>query len=291
VEVPAYLADTPAMRQDWADYLTTIQYADACVGAVMRELEAAGRLEDTLVIFTADQGYAFHRAKATAYDAGLRVPLIVRAPDGERGTERGELVSHVDLMPTILQAAGMEIPENVQGRALQPLLQGERDVEWREVVFGEHNSHGPNLPREYYPTRSAFDGRFHYLVNLLAGKQAEKPLEAFAAEEHQGKPVAWTPQDCLPGGPWGNLSFEATLEAKDQFPLQYELLWQTFHRPPEELYDLHSDPGEMRNLAGDARVLAPLRRLRQATERWQEESGDPGLALKDTPRREPPQPS
>jgi N-sulfoglucosamine sulfohydrolase len=289
IEVPGHLPDTPRMRRDLANYFDTVQVADACLGRGMDALREAGRLEDTLIIFSADQGYAYHRAKATAYDDGTHVPLIVSGPGIERGIESEQLVSHVDVMPTILDYLGVGIPETVQGRTLRPLLNGERPDDWRDIVFTEHNSHGPNIEREWYPIRSAYDGRLHYLWNLASERVSEKPMQAYIDEadppEH-APPVPWTPQDCFPGGPWDNQSFVATVEAKDAFPLQFELLQQTFARPEEELYDHHSDPDELFNVASDPAYAEHRARLRKALEDWMDATRDAGYDLKDVPRRE-----
>lgn len=286
IDVPPELPDTPALRHDLAQYLDAVQCADACAGAVLQALREAGRLEHTLVIFTSDQGYCYHRAKATAYDDGVRVPLIVAGPGVRSGAQESRLASHVDLLPTILEAVGLPIPERVQGASLMPLLAGREVPSWRGCVFAEHNAHGPN-PREYYPIRSACDGRFHYLRNLTAERRADIPVEAMALGRAGGMDVFWAgPADIFPGGPWGNGSFRATVEAKEAFPKQYELLVRTFARPPEELYDLHSDPGEMENLAGDPRFAAVQRRLAAALDAWMQGTDDPGIALRERPRRE-----
>lgn len=264
IAVPPYLADTPAMRLDLADYFAAVQGADACVGAVLDALREAGGYDDTLIIFTSDNGYCYHRAKASVYEDGVHMPLIVRGPGVAGGRRLRELVSHVDLVPTILQVLGFEVPANVQGRSLVPLLEGRSEgggvggaPAWRELVFSEHNAHGPGEP-SLYPSRAVTDGRLRYIRNLRPEKTYVLPADATDPE------------------PWGNGSYQATLDARDEFPVQYDLLQRTLHRPAEELYDLHTDPGEIVNLVEDRRYAGPLERLRGALDEWMRDTEDPG---------------
>jgi len=97
--------------------------------------------------------------------------------------------------------------------------------------------------------------------------------------------VSGVPADCLPGGPWDNHAFEACLAARESFPVQYGLFERTFARPAEELYDLHTDPGEIYNLAEDPRFAGPLGRLRGRLGRWMTQTQDPGVKLINRPRR------
>ena len=285
IEVPANLPDTPMLRRDMAEYLDTVQCADACAGAILDALRTSGRLDQTVIIFTSDQGYCYHRAKATAYDLGVHVPLIIAGPGITRGLTGDELVSHVDLVPTILDLLGLSTPDTVQGMSLRPLLEGRNSPQWRTVVFSEHNSHGPN-PNEYYPIRGAFDGRFHYLRNLNMQRRWTGDPDSLLASGFNTNDIGFAgPADAFPGGPWGNHSYEATVLAKEMFPIQYDLLSATFKRPAEELYDHHHDPYEIRNLADDPRYSIHLERLRTRLNDWMRQTDDPGKNLRDVPRR------
>jgi N-sulfoglucosamine sulfohydrolase len=284
VQVPDSFPDTPAMRADYAEYLSTVQCADACAGAILEALRASGQYDNTVILFTSDQGFCYHRAKATAYDAGLRVPFIIAGPDIAPGRTHDHLVSHVDVVPTLLDFVQAPQPANLQGRSLTPLLRGDHSAPWRSHVFGEHNAHGPN-PKEYYPIRCVWDGRMHYIRNLNPDRRANVSVD----EMHLGKPgqdVFWAgPADMFPGGPWGNRAFEAVLEAKETFPAPYRLLQQTFARPAEELYDLSSDPDETRNLAEAPQFQDTRAQFRQILDQWMSQTKDPGMDLRETPRR------
>ena len=286
IEVPPNMPDTGLMRKDLAEYLAAVQCADACAGAVLSELRKSGRYERTLIIFTGDQGYCYHRAKATAYDAGIRVPMIISGPGVEKGIESGDLVSHVDLMPTILDRVGIDVPQLVQGTSLRPILENRADRSWRRWVFAEHNAHGPN-PFAYYPIRSVFDGRLHYLRNLMPERCWEGRPESLLTAKQLPAEIGFAgPADAFPGKKWDNHSYEAAVRARDEYPVQYGLLNKTFKRPAEELYDLHQDPHEIWNLADDARYSGHLERLRGALDQWMRVTKDPGLKVRDVPRRE-----
>jgi arylsulfatase A-like enzyme len=120
---------------------------DAAVGRILDALDAAGEAANTLVVFTTDHGIAFPRAKATLYDPGLHVSLIVRGPGVVApGRAARAVTSHVDLFPTFAEAAQTQPAQDIQGRSLMPLLRGEIDA-FREAVFGEKNTHPTDLKR------------------------------------------------------------------------------------------------------------------------------------------------
>lgn len=257
IEVPEYLADTPAMREDLAKYYGSVQLADACVGSIMEVLKEKELLENTLVIFTSDQGEPYHRAKASPYYAGLHVPFAVSGPGIEKGKTSNALISHIDIMPTILEYFDIPIPETVQGYSLKSILSGKNtEIEGRSHVFGEHNSHGP-IRAEHYPSRISFDGRFYYIQNLIHKKTYELPADLMVEKG------------------WGNGSYQATLEAKETHPVQYRLLTQLESgRPFEELYDMQNDPGQLINLAGKKEYIEKLEELKSALSKWRTECGD-----------------
>ncbi len=256
--VPEYLPDTPEMRKDLQEYYGTVELADECAGAILAALKEAGKLDDTLVIYTADQGEGYHRAKASAYEGGVHVPLVISGPGVREDVVTDQLVSEIDLMPTVLDFLGLPIPETVQGVSLKAYLTGKTEkIDGRKYVFAEHNSHGP-AEAEIYPSRAVTDGRYYYIKNLMPPKHYVLPEDLRKA-----------------GPPWYNGSYQAAIDAQGKFPEQYEKLQELLNgRPPEELYDLESDPGQLKNLAGDPEVEQKLVELRGAVEEWREETGD-----------------
>ena len=165
VFLPPYLTDTPEVREDFADFHGLIHAADASVGDLLQTLAETGLAEDTWVIFTTDHGVPFPRAKSTLYDPGIRTALIMRWPAGFAGGRgrpparrgRGELLSNIDLLPTLLEAAGLAIPPAVQGRSFWPLLAGGR-YQKRDCVFAEKTYHDT-----YDPMRAIRTERYKYI--------------------------------------------------------------------------------------------------------------------------------
>jgi len=141
VSVPPFLPDTPAVRSDILDYYFEIERFDRDLGAMLKLLEDAGRLDNTLIVVTSDNGFPFPRGKATCYDAGTRMPLAIRWParvKAGRGVD--DFVSLIDLAPTFLEAAGLKPLPEMTGRSLLPLLTSEKsgqiDPARDKVFFG-----------------------------------------------------------------------------------------------------------------------------------------------------------
>jgi arylsulfatase A-like enzyme len=243
VRVPAYHPDTPEVRQDWAQYYDVVTEADADAGLRLKELEAAGLADDTIVFYFADHGSGMPRCKRWPYDSGLRVPLVVRFPakfrhlapaDYRPGGKIDRLVSFVDFAPTVLSLAGVKPPEWMQGFAFL----GKFASQPQPYVFGFRG----RMDERYDLVRSVTDGRYvyvrNYLPHLIYGQHVEYMFQ--------------TPTTRV----WKKLHDEGKLNAaQDRF-------WQP--KPPEELYDLSKDPDEVRNLAGSPEHQEVQKKLRQA---------------------------
>lgn len=287
VQVPPSWPDTRVTREDYAEYLSTVEHADAAVGEVMKALMESGEAHNTIIIYTSDQGYCYHRAKATTYDMGVHVPLSFTGPGITTGIQTSELASHIDLTPTVLDFAGIEIPKTVQGASLRKMLERKTGRSGHRYIFSEHNAHGPGA-EEYYPTRSVTDGRFRYIRNLRHHIVPDYPVERFVTDEafaNKPKGLAWLCLDATPGGNWGNRAFADIIHNKEQFPVQYELLKATFFRPKEELYDLKNDPFEMVNLIEFPEHKKNRVKLSKVLDDWMKNTGDDGDP-RSHPRRE-----
>lgn len=250
VRVPAWLPDTPEVRADILDYYVEVERLDRDLRLAIRALEARGELKTTIIVVTSDNGMPFPRAKATLYDAGCRVPLVVWAPGSRVRAGQGidELVSLTDLAPTFLQAAGLPVPAAMTGRSLWPVLRGARTVP-RPQVLVERERHA-NVRRGdlSYPSRAIRTRDFLYIRNF--------------------EPDRWPAGDptlYVAVGEFGDVdpSPSKTLILSDtvRFATHYRLAFAK--RPAEELYDLKTDPDQVRNVADSVRFAAPLRRLRQ----------------------------
>lgn len=239
--------DTPEQRERVANYLNAVLRLDAGIGMLMDAFDKAGLQENTVIVFVGDHGPPFCRSKTTCYEAALRVPFFVRWPGVSRQMTSPAMVSTVDILPTILDAAGLPVPGNVHGRSLRPALEDPK-APWREYLAAEFHCHGANI---FYPRRAIRDGRYKLIHNLRAGQMK--------------------PSNSIDGDPAYRISQEPRYAGT---PIRRA--FDTFADPPEfELYDLERDPVEFHNLAGKPETRAVEERMKQAMDRWREETADP----------------
>jgi N-sulfoglucosamine sulfohydrolase len=253
VRVPPYYPDTPAVRDELARMYDNIQDMDAQVGAILRQLEEDGHADDTIVFFWSDHGDGVPRAKRSLYDSGLRVPLMIRVPPrfgggAAPGSVRNDLVSLVDLAPTVLAVAGLDPPRHMQGRALI----GPRTGPTPDYVFGARD----RMDAEYDMIRSARDGRYLYIRNF----SPELPYAGHIIYRNQSAIMQ----------EWLRLQAEGALTGPPA-------LWMRTTRPAEELYDVRRDPHHIDNLAHIRAHRHALERMRDAVSSWMTRIGDQGL--------------
>lgn len=242
IRVPPYMKDTPGARKDLACFHGAIRKMDAAVGGILAALESTGRSKNTLVIFTTDHGIAFPGAKATCYDPGLRTSLIVRWPDRLSGTY-DDLLSNVDLFPTILEAAGAAVPPGLQGRSFLPLLSG-KAYPRRRLIFAEKNTQPGDIKR------CVRTERFKYIRNYDEGPRLLLPLDIEASssrrdmgDEHLAPRPPVELYD-LQADPWERKNLAGSREMLEQElsaelngimeATQDPLLAGSIERPPEE---------------------------------------------------------
>ena len=164
--------DTPRLREETADYYNCMSRLDTGIGLVLEQLSALGKTENTLVIFTTDHGAQFSRGKTSIYEGGLRIPLIVRCPGiGLEGHTRDELVSQIDILPTVTDILGIACPA-VAGASFASLLKGEK-IDWRTHLYAEWGSGGVVT---YFPQRCVRDGRYKLIANLLQDRPSPSAL-------------------------------------------------------------------------------------------------------------------
>jgi N-sulfoglucosamine sulfohydrolase len=173
VAIPGYLPQTPEARQDLAAFQGAVRQMDAGVGRVLAALDQLGLAEGTWVVFATDHGIAMPRAKGTLYDPGIEAALLMRWPGGGVGGGAGcaELVSNVDVVPTLLDGLGQPLGPELQGRSLWPLLHGRRDRP-REDVFAEKTYH-----THYEPMRAVRTATHKLIVNFEIGQAVDVPTD------------------------------------------------------------------------------------------------------------------
>lgn len=224
IAVPPYYPDTPLVREGLARMYDNIADMDSQVGEVLRELEADGLAENTIVFYWSDHGDGVPRAKRSLYDSGLRVPLMIRwpkslAPPFAPGTVSDELVSFVDLAPTVLALAGAETPGHLQGRVLVGPKAGPPPT----YVFAARD----RMDQECDMMRSARDARFLFVRNMMP----ELPYAGLIIYRNQSAIMQ----------EWLRLQVAGTLTGP-------AALWMRSHRPAEELYDAQADPHQIEAL-------------------------------------------
>jgi N-sulfoglucosamine sulfohydrolase len=235
---PANLPDTPETRRDMAAYKASARSLDQGVGAVLDSLDSHGLADDTLIIFTTDHGLAFPGAKATLFDRGLGVMLILRGPGGFSGGKVIDaLVSHIDVYPTICELVGIERPSFLQGVSLMPLIR-RRTTTIRDEIFAEMTWHAA-----YEPQRAVRTERWKYIRRF---GERRTPVLANCDDS----------------------------PSKDLL-LRYG--WAEREIAFEQLYDLVFDPAEASNLAANAAYAGPLAELRGRLDGWMHETDDPLL--------------
>ena len=258
VPLPPIYPDTPAVREAVARTYDNIARMDAWVGEQMAELEKAGLLESTIVIFFSDHGVGLPRGKRSCFDTGLRVPLIVRFPDKrDAGSREARVVSFIDFGPSVLSLAGLEPDERLDGT---PFL-GRFATERTDYRQGRAYANADRFDEVYDRARTVSDGRFRYTRNFITDlpylirnayrEQIPMTFDLYALEEKgAAQPEQW------------------------QFASKV--------RPAEEFYDSEADPWEVHNLIDAAEHQATITRLRKDLETWIDTTGDLGFVLPET---------
>ncbi len=233
VTLPPYYPDHPVFRKDWADYLGSWLQVDREVGIALQQLNDAGRLENTAIFFMTDHGVSHLRGKQFVYEEGIKVPLIVRLPNGRfAGTIREDLVNQIDVSTTSLGLAGIAIPNHIQGRDFLA-----KDYAPRKAVFSARD----RCDETVEILRSVRTGRFKYIRNFMSHIPHVQPNQY-----KDGKEIMKTMK---------------LLHAAGELNQLQERIFNPV-RPTEELYDLQRDPHETMNLAGDAKYRKTLRAMR-----------------------------
>jgi arylsulfatase A-like enzyme len=252
VVLPPYLVDTPETRAARCKYYTDVSWMDRQVGEVVASLERHGYADNTMLVYTADQGAQWPFSKWNVYDAGIRAPLIVRWPGRVKaGATTGALVSLVDLLPTFVEAAGGETPKGLDGASLLPVLLGKSDRH-HDAVFAAHTGDG-QMNRS--PMRAVRTGRWKYILNLA-------PEADFTSHVSEG------------AGPDGRGYWDSWLKRAETDAGAAAVVRRYRRRAAEELYDLGEDPYELKNVAGEAGNAAVLAELRERLKRWRVEQGE-----------------
>jgi len=253
VTVPPYYPDTPLVRDDIARHYDNIAEMDRQVGEILQQLETDGLADNTIVFYWSDHGDGLPRGKRSLYDSGLHVPLMIRWPQSlgapfAAGSTTDELVSFIDLAPTVLALAGVAIPAHLHGR----VLVGPRATPAPPYVFAARD----RMDAEYDMMRAARDGQFLYIRNF----HPELPYAGHIIYRNQSNIMQ----------EWLRLQADGALTGPPA-------LWMRTSRPAEELFDTKADPHQIADLARRAEHAETLSRMRRAVDAWMARISDQGL--------------
>ncbi len=250
VPVPPYLPDNETGRRDIRQTYSNIVQMDRQVGEILRQLEEDDLIDSTVIFWFTDHGGPLPRQKRMLYDSGIRVPLIIRFPDGWRAGEvDDQLVSFIDFKPTILSLAGVAPPEHLDGRAFLGAYAASTERTYVHAAADRFDA-------VYDMVRAVRDNRYKYIRNY----RPEKPTYL---------PVSYREQMPI---------MQELLRMRNEDELDdQQALWFRPTKAADELYDTVADPHEMDNLATTPHLATKLSELRAEMDRWMTEIEDKGL--------------
>ena len=257
IQLPGFYPDVPEIRSDIADYYFEVQRFDADVAAAIALLERNGELENTIIVVTGDHGMPFPRCKANLYDMGVRVPLVIWWGDNIPNTNRrvSDFVSLTDLAPTFLEMAGVDVPAQMSGESLTPILMAADSIsifsDRDHVVFGRER----HVPGQLKPSMAGYPSRGIRTDEYLYIRNFSPELWPAGVSDSATHPFN-TYADC-DDGPTKTYLVENELTPS----LEQYFKWSFGKRPAEELYKIENDPYQLKNLATEPKFESVKNRL------------------------------
>lgn len=246
-DVPPYLPDNEVVRRDmWKEYNNIVEM-DMQVGAVLKQLEEDGLLDNTIIFFYGDHGGPYPRQKRLIYDSGLNTPMIIRLPHKQlAGSKDEQLISFVDFAPTLLSLVGVQPPGYLQGQAFMGKYTAEKK---RKYIHGAAD----RFDAETDAIRAVRDYQFKYVRN-------------YRPEQGYYLPVSY--RERIP-------TMQELLRLRDEGKLNsIQAQWFRESKPNEELFDCAADPHEINNIVDRPEYKEKLIELRLEMDRWLQEVGD-----------------
>lgn len=262
VTVPGFFPDVDCVRNDMLDYYFEIERFDRECGQLIKMLEEAGELDNTIIVMTSDNGMPFPRAKANLYDYGTRMPLVIRWPKKVNpGTVIHDFVNFVDFAPSFVEAAGLSA-EGMSGQSLWSLLAGEKQD--RDQVYLERERHANVRKGDLsYPIRAVRDHQYLFIRNMMPERNpAGDPTAHQSVGQYGDVDNSITKYLIM------NMEGKVKAGAPDYFGLTFS------KRPAEELYDVIADPYQLNNLAEDKAFTTVKSNLSKKLQNWMEDTGD-----------------
>ncbi|MFV0378641.1 MAG: sulfatase [Mangrovibacterium sp.] len=255
LKLPPHFVDNAETREAFAKYMAEVSALDQQFGDVLEALKKTGKEDETLVVFSGEQGPQFPGGKWTSWDYGQKSAFIIKSPeDYLRSKTTDAMVQYEDLLPTLIEYAGGKVPDKMDGESFLPVLTGEKSTS-RKWAYGIHNNVPEGSP---YPIRSIRDDRYKLIVNLTS--------EASYFEKHLMKPNA--------DSYWNAWERDAQTSEKAKYWVDRYVT-----RPEIELYDTEKDPWELTNLASNRKMKPIINKMKKELFSWMREQGDTGKAL------------
>lgn len=255
VLVPSFIPDNKESREEIAQYYQSISRIDQGMGRLLEHLKAAGKADNTIIIYISDNGMAFPGAKTTVNEPGIKLPCIIKDPTREvAGGVNHAMISWVDLTPTILDYAGIDFEDEAfQGRSFRSILPETSPVGWNEV-FAAHNFHELTM---YYPMRVVRSDDYKLIWN-----------------------IAWRLEYPFASDLWASSTWQSIYRDEAQ-NYGNRTVQDYLFRAEFELYNLAKDPDELNNLATDPKHLHTLTSLQDRLKAFQLKTKDPWYIMWD----------
>lgn len=265
IKVPAFLPDVPQTRNDVADYYYEVKWFDDHLGRMIKLLEEMDELENTVIVVTSDNGMPFPRAKSNLYNYGVQIPLAIRWGKSKAKVKVVEQpVSLTDIAPTFLDLAGIEVPEEMTGLSLAPVLLGKEERGPRDFVASGLERHTISRPdNKGYPSRAIHTPEYTFIQNFQPNRW----------------PAGDPDFDAWPQGEYGDVDagvsrtfmLENASEYRDLFHLAFG------RRVREEFFHLPSDPFQLKNLAAHPEYQMQKQQLKERLFDYLKATGDPRI--------------
>lgn len=251
VLLPPFYPDHRITREVFSRYYETLEQLDSRIGLLLSDVERLGLADNTILFVFSDHGRAMLRAKQWLYDAGIKVPFLVHNPFKPTNIKDDKLVSLIDILPTTLALAGIDIPRSIQGKDIFDTTKG------RQYVFAQKDRLGATEDR----VRAIRDKRYKLIVNYFP----DFPYTHFSGYKYLRYPT---------------LTLMKVLEKQGKLT-EFQSSWFSEKRPAMELYDLINDPHETENLAYQPEQKKVLDRLMSELNKWIVETKDAGIYSED----------
>ena len=272
LKLPPHFPDTMESRLHYREYLAEVKLFDGQVGKSLEMMQRLGLDDSTALIVLDENGAGMPGGKWSSYDWGVRSACVMKWPDQYAArVDTDALAMYCDILPTMIEAAGGQVPVDIDGRSLMGLITGQT-AKHREYAFFVHNNARSGTP---YPVRGVTDGRYKFIWNLAPDSiNAQPTINGFDygfEDKMMDRPERFI--------------YLSWLEKAKRDPAAQAMVDRFRKRPEFQLFDLDADPWELENLAGQSDMAAHQQRLKIALEGWMKQQGDAGAAMDVVPTK------